>query len=69
MLPDWKDAAVVYQRVSVIVERLCNAEYRRQLANYVDGTKFTPPDVAVAIIDAMNRGDEVILRALIEESK
>ena len=63
-LPDFPGAAVVYDRAQRIAAHLNAARYAAQV-KIAKGKKFKfmPDDDAVAIVDAMNRGDEESLKA------
>lgn len=64
-LPDFPGASVVYSRASMIAAHLNAQEYDAQRKK-VKGRKFkfSPNRDASILIDAMNRGDEDVLKAM-----
>lgn len=66
-LPNWDGAATVYRRAQAIATHLCRAAYETQRAQYKrkTGFRFYAPQEARDIIDAMNRGDEETLKAIV----
>ena len=63
-LPKWAGADTVYTRAGRIASALNLDSYRAQrAASKRKRFRFSPPPEAIAIIEAMNRGDEESLKA------
>lgn len=67
-LPEWNGAATVYDRCETICRVLNARKYEHDRRNDKRKSfRFTSHDDARAIIDAMNKGNEEILKAFCHE--
>ena len=66
-LPAWDGAAVIYSRCSTITQSLCAAAFETQSIAAKKARRknfrFSPPDEATAIIEAMKAGNEEAMKA------
>ena len=65
-LPNFPGAETVYRRAETICQKMNANEYKAQRAACKNKRfRFHPSSDACSIIDAMNRGDEEMLKAAI----
>lgn len=69
-LPNWPGADVVYSRAQTITTTICSRAYQSQRGAWKrkTGFRFSVPEDARDIIDAMNRGDENYLKHAISQN-
>lgn len=70
-LPRWPGADAVYRRVGLITKEMGRREYAGFLARKrpLKSDRFAPSQALTALIDAMNRGDEEVLKAALHEHR
>lgn len=67
-LPSWPGAAVVYSRAASLATEMCRRAYQSQRSKTKKKlSRFHPPKEATRIIDAMNKGDEEVLKGIVIE--
>jgi len=69
-LPTWPGADAIYDRAQTIATAICASAYKEQRSKWKrkTGFRFSVPEDARAIIDAMNRGDEEYLKHAIYQN-
>jgi hypothetical protein len=66
-LPDWPGASAVYGKARALLEAINQRAYAAQRACYrrKSGFRFSPPEDAIELTAALNRGDEETLKWLV----